>query len=325
MKPIQGLHHVTAVAGDPQTNVDFYQNILGQRLVKTTVNFDDPGTYHFYFGDAVGTPGTVMTYFPWRRMKLGRLGNGETAATAYAISAESVGYWQKRLSKLGFMIGDPAKRFGTEVISFQDADGLQLELIASDLPATFRLWEDGPIPEAHALRGFHSVTLWLDEVEATAHVLTDQLGYQFVGEEDNRYRYRSDPNTIGQYVDLLHRPGQPRGAFGVGSIHHIAFRTVDDREQLEYRQLLGANGHVVTDVRDRQYFRSIYFRTPGGVLFEIATDEPGFLVDEPFETLGQSLKLPKWLESQRPDIEKLLPSVRFNPVTKSTELEVSDA
>jgi glyoxalase family protein len=313
------------VASDPQTNVDFYQHILGQRLVKTTVNFDDPGTYHFYFGDAIGTPGTIMTYFPWHHMKRGRLGNGETAATAYAISPDSVGYWQARLSKFGFAIGDRVNRFGAEVISIQDADGLQLELIVSDLPAAFRLWEDGPIPETHALRGFHSVTLWLDEVEATAQVLTDQLGYQYVGQEDNRYRYHSNPDSLGQYVDLLHRPGQSKGVFGAGSIHHIAFRSADDAEQLAYKQLLSANGLLVTDVRDRQYFHSIYFRTPGGVLFEIATDAPGFLIDEPFETLGQSLKLPPWLERQRSHIEQLLPGLRFKPVVKFADTVTSDS
>ncbi len=323
MQPIQGLHHITAVAGDPQRNVDFYHNVLGQRLVKTTVNFDDPGTYHFYFGDEIGTPGTIMTFFPWRHMKRGRVGNGETAATAYAISPESVGFWQARLADLGLDFGDVEQRFGVEVIPFDDPDGLRLELIVSEEPATFRYWAEGPIPELHALRGFHGVTLWLAEVEATGQLLTNQLGYQFMGQEGDRYRYRGASNDIGLYVDLLHRPGQPAGKFGAGSIHHIAFRTVDDAEQLEYQRLLASAGFGVTEVKDRQYFHSIYFRSPGGVLFEIATDAPGFQIDEPVERLGQSLKLPPWLEQRRAQIEQKLPNFTLKPVSKVAEPEVS--
>lgn len=251
MQPIQGLHHITAVASDPQANVDFYHHVLGQRLVKTTVNFDDPGTYHFYFGDEIGTPGTIMTFFLWRHMKRGRVGNGETAATAYSISPGSVGFWQARIADLGLEVGQVEQRFGAEVISFDDPDGLRLELIVSDAPATFRFWADGPIPEQHALRGIHGVTLWLADVEATGRLLTDQLGYQFVGQEGNRYRYRGAANDIGLHVDLLHRPGQPAGKFGTGSIHHIAFRTVDDEEQLEYQRLLASSGFGVTEARDR--------------------------------------------------------------------------
>jgi glyoxalase family protein len=304
------------MASDPQANVDFYHRVLGQRLVKTTVNFDDPGTYHLYFGDETGTPGTIMTFFPWPHAKPGRVGNGETAATAYAISPESVGFWQARLADLGLDFGDIEQRFGAEVIPFDDPDGLRLEFIVTNTPANVRFWEDGPIPEKHALRGFHGVTLWLSEVEATGQLLTDQLGYQFVGQEGDRYRYRGDSNDIGLHVDLLHRPDQPAGKFGAGSIHHIALRTVDDAEQLEYQRLLTSSGFRATEVRDRQYFRSIYFRSPGGVLFEIATDAPGFQIDEPVEKLGQSLKLPPWLEQRRTQIEQTLPKFNLRPVTK---------
>jgi glyoxalase family protein len=329
MQPIQGLHHITAVASDPQANVDFYHHVLGQRLIKTTVNFDDPGTYHLYYGDKMGTPGTIMTFFPWGHMGRGRLGNGETAAVAYSIGPESTGFWHDRLLRLGLdlgaqgTLGPSRQRFGAEVISFSDPDGMALELIVTDEPASVRFWEGGPIPERHALRGFHGVTLWLADVEKTARLLTDQLGYAFVGQEENRYRYRGGSNDVGLYVDLLHRPGQPFGSFGAGSVHHIAFRTVDDREQLEYRQLLAAAGHGVTEVRDRQYFRSIYFRSPGGVLFEIATDAPGFLVDESVEELGQRLRLPPWLESQRPDIEAVLPRFVRKPVSKAVDQVVA--
>lgn len=317
MNPIQGFHHITAIASDPQTNVDFYRLILGQRMVKKTVNFDDPGTYHLYYGDEIGAPGTIMTYFPWRRVRRGTPGNGETAAVAYAIRPESMGFWQTWLDKNGVSTGKVETRFGADVLSFHDPDGLRLELIAFDEPASLRHWAEGPIPESHALKGFHSVTLWLDEVQPTSGLLTGPMGYQFAGQEGNRYRYKGASSRLGLYVDILHRPGEPSGQFGAGSVHHIAFRTVDDQEQLEYQQLLRRAGLSVTPVRDRQYFHSIYFHAPGGVLFEIATDAPGFLSDEPLADLGTSLKLPPWLEEQRPAIEQALPPIELKPVPKA--------
>lgn len=318
MKPVQGLHHITAVAGDPHKNVAFYHHILGQRLVKKTVNFDDPGTYHLYYGDEVGTPGTIMTYFPWQHMRRGRRGNGETAATAYTIRPEAMGFWQSWLKKNNISTGERQTRFGADVLPFTDPDGLPLELIASEAPATLQHWHDGPIAAEKAIRGFHSVTLWLDQVEPTAKLLMEQLGYQFVGEEGNRFRYQANADDIGLFIDILHRPGQPSGQFGVGSIHHIAFRTVDDDEQLEYLQKLRQAGWQVTPVQDRQYFRSIYFRSPGGVLFEIATDAPGFPYDEPVAELGTHLKLPSWLEQQRPAIEQRLPEIELKPAAPAS-------
>ena len=307
MKPIQGLHHITAAASDPQQNVDFYEQVLGQRLVKTTVNFDDPGTYHLYYGDEVGTPGTILTFFPWPHMGRGRRGNGEAAAVAYAMPAASMGYWAERLETLGVAERHVETRFGEEVLRFEDPDGLPLELVATEDPSTVRPWAGGPVPERHALRGFHSATLWLGAVAPTAALLTDQLGYTFVGQEGERSRYRAASAGRALYVDLVHRPDEPRGRFGAGSVHHIAFRTVDDAEQLAYRQVLQEAGQQVTPVRDRQYFHSIYFREPGGVLFEVATDAPGFTYDEPVEALGQALKLPPWLEARRDQIEQRLP------------------
>lgn len=309
MKPIQGLHHITAMAGDAQANLDFYHRVLGQRLVKRTVNFDDPGTYHFYFADEVGTPGTVLTFFPWPHARRGVPGNGEAAATAYTIRPGAADYWRTRLAGNGVVVGEPQTRFGQTVIPFRDPDGMLVELIESDGPATVRHWSDGPVPAPDALRGFHSVTLWLSDVARTAAVLTDHLGYRLVGQEGARTRYAGAAGDVGLYVDLLHRPGQPRGRFGVGSIHHVAFRTVDDGEQLEYRQALGEAGFGVTPVQNRQYFHSIYFREPGGVLFEVATDAPGFLYDEPVAALGAQLRLPPWLEPRRADIEAALPAV----------------
>lgn len=297
------------MAGDPQANLDFYHTVLGQRLVKRTVNFDDPGTYHFYFADETGTPGTVMTFFPWPHAKRGTPGNGETAAVAYAIRSESLAYWRERLTAHGISVAEGGTRFGEPVLAFDDPDGIRLELIATDTPATIRHWIDGPVPEDHALRGFHSVTLWLDEIEPTAGLLVAHMGYKFYGQEGSRARFAAASEDVGLYVDLLQRAGQPRGRFGVGSIHHIAFRTADDGEQQEYLDALRAAGFGVSPVRDRQYFHSIYFRSPGGVLFEIATDAPGFLLDETVESLGEVLKLPAWFEPRRAEIEAFLPPI----------------
>ncbi len=315
MQPIQGLHHITAVTGNIQANVDFYRLVLGQRMVKTTVNFDDPGTYHFYFADDTGSPGTLITFFPWQNMPQGQIGNGETGAIGYTIPSQSVGYWRARLTALGLKPERTEKRFGAEIIPFTDPDGIKLELITDDTPFNFQFWADGPIPHQHALRGFHGVTLWLAEVTQTAALLTDHFGYTFVGQEGNRYRYQAPAREMGTYVDLLHRPGQPFGRFGVGSVHHIAFRTADNTEQLEYQHSLAQTGLGVTEVRNRIYFQSIYFRTPGGVLFEIATDGPGMSIDEPVESLGESLKLPPWVEPHRAAIEQSLPPFELKPVT----------
>ncbi len=307
MQAIQGLHHITAVSGDAQTNVDFYEGILGQRLVKTTVNFDDPGTYHLYYGDEVGTPGTIMTFFPWSHMGRGRAGNGEAAEVLWSVPSASIGWWAERLESLGVPVSEVEERFGEQVLRFEDPDGMRLGLVGTDAPSTIRAWEGGPIPAEHEIRGFHSVTLWLTRSAPTARLLTEELGYVGDGVEGNRQRFRAASDDRALFIDLLERSDGSRGIFGAGSIHHIAFRTVDDAEQLEYRERLISHGYDVTPVRDRQYFHSIYFREPGGVLFEVATDAPGFLYDEPVETLGDALKLPDWLEPRREAIELRLP------------------
>ena len=323
MQPVQGLHHITAVASNPQKNVEFYHNVLGQRLIKKTVNFDDPGTYHFYFGDKIGTPGTIMTFFPWQHMRRGVKGNGETSAVGYSIPITAVSYWKERLAAQNVAVGEPETRFGQTVLSFTDPDGMVLELIATDEPSTIEHWSAGPVPAECALRGFHSVTLCLSEVEMTGKLLTDYMDYTFVAQEGNRYRYKGASDDVGLYVDLLHRPGGQRGSFGAGSIHHIAFRTVDDEEQLEYLQRFRQAGLQVTPVQDRQYFHSIYFRSPGGVLFEIATDAPGFLYDEPVEELGRNLKLPTWYEAQREQITAVLPPIDYSKLAGSPAKEQS--
>lgn len=314
MQPIQGIHHITAFARDPQINVDFYHNLLGQRLIKKTVNFDDPNIYHLYYGDEVGTPGTLITFFPWPMTMPGIPGNGEVAAVSYAIRPESVGFWRDHLVSHGVAVGESLSRFGVEVIPFRDPDGMAIELIATPEPTTIRFWAEGPIPEAHAIRGFYGATLWVAKWQPTAKLLTEQWGYQFAGREGNRWQYRGAANDRGLYIDLLERPGLPRGRTGAGTIHHIAFRTVDDSEQLEYQAKIATTGLQVTPVRDRQYFRSIYFREPGGVLFEIATDAPGFTVDESVEQLGSQLKLPSWIEPYRADVESGLAKFVVKPI-----------
>lgn len=322
MDPIKGLHHVTAVTRDAQVNVDFYRNLLGQRLVKKTVNFDAPDSYHFYFADEIGTPGTVLTFFVWQNVKRGVRGNGETAAVAYNIPAGSIGFWREYLKSKAVSVHATERRFGTEVLLFDDPDGMRVELIVSDSSPEVRHWEQGPIPQAHALRGFHSVTLWLEEIELTADLLVNQMGYEYAGKEGNRHRFIGGAESLANTLDILHRPVQPEempdeAVFGAGSIHHIAFRTPTDEMQLEYQAALRAAGYGVTPVRDRSYFHSIYYREPGGVLFEIATEGPGFAIDEQVEALGESLKLPEWLEPARRKIEQSLDPITLKPVLKA--------
>lgn len=318
MDAIKGLHHVTAVARDPQRNLDFYRNVLGQRFVKRTVNFDAPDTYHFYFGDESGTPGSILTFFAWGNIRKGVHGNSETNAVAYNVPMGSLGFWQNRLQENGIKVDPLENRFGEKVLSFSDPDGMRVELVeVQKLPAV-QFWADGPIPDAYALHGFHSVTLWLDEVEPTSDLLIDQMGYQAAGQEENRYRFIGDPNALGHIVDILHRPDRMQAGFGAGSIHHIAFRTPNDDQQLEYQSALRDAGFGATEVMDRSYFHSIYFRERGGVLFEIATDAPGFAIDEPAEALGEMLKLPEWHEPKRSLIEQELAPIMLKPIDKVT-------
>jgi glyoxalase family protein len=310
VKKIAGLHHVTAIASDPQRNLDFYVGLLGLRFVKRTINFDDPGTYHFYFGDRRGTPGTILTFFPWPGVRRGIRGVGQIEATAFAISPDSVGYWLERLKQQHVAAERTPSRFGEEVIRFADPDGLLLELIASNSLAPFELWPYSPIPAEHTVRGFHSVSAALEGYEKTARLLTDTFGYRLVEESENRFRFGShDDNAPGRIVDLLCLPDSGVGRVAAGSVHHIAFRARDEQEQLQWREQLVDLGYNVTPVIDRTYFHSIYFREPGGVLFEIATEPPGFIFDEKIEALGTGLRLPPWLESARSQIEKVLPII----------------
>jgi glyoxalase family protein len=311
-KKIAGLHHVTAIASDPQRNLDFYVGLLGLRFVKRTVNFDDPGTYHFYFGDRRGTPGTILTFFPWPDVRRGIRGTGQIEATAFSISPDSVDYWLERLKQQHVAAEKMPARFGDDVIRFVDPDGLLLELITSDSLAPLEQWHDGPVPPEHALRGFHSVSAALEGYEKTARLLTDTFGYRLIEESGNRFRFASSNTAApGRMVDLLCLPDSGVGRVAAGSVHHIAFRARDEREQRQWREKLVDLGYNVTPVIDRIYFHSIYFREPGGVLFEIATEPPGFTVDETIEDLGTGLRLPPWLESARSQIEKILPAIHL--------------
>lgn len=305
-----GLHHVTAIAGDPERNAEFYVGTLGLRFVKKTVNHDDTHTYHFYFGDYEGTPGTNITFFPWTgRGRPGRFGAGQTKVAAYAIPAGSLDYWVDRLESEGVEVDGPTDRFGETVIEFEDPDGITLALAAvSDAP-TVQTWDDGPVPPEHQLRGLHSVTLAVDELDPTVDVLTTGLGYELEDEADGYHRYRSASGGAGSAVDLV-QTDQQRGQMGVGTVHHVAYKADDTAEQERWRDHLGELGLNVTEIIDRTYFQSIYFREPGGVLFELATMSPGFTIDENLDELGTNLVVPEWLENELEEIESHLPEFK---------------
>jgi glyoxalase family protein len=307
---IPGLHHVTAIASDPQRNLDFYVGLLGLRFVKRTVNFDDPGSYHFYFGDNRGTPGTILTFFPWPGARRGSRGSGQVEATAFAISPDSIAYWLERLKQHHVTAEKTSTRFGEEVIRLLDPDGLLIELIASRSHGSVEPWADSPVAAEHALRGFHSVSAALEGYEGTARLLTESFGYRLFDESGNRFRFASaDSNASGRIIDLVCEPDAAMGRVAAGSVHHIAFRAKDQAEQLQWREHLVDLGYDVTPVVDRTYFHSIYFREPGGVLFEIATEPPGFTLDEKVEELGTHLRLPPWMEPARSQIEQSLPPI----------------
>lgn len=307
---INGIHHVTAIAGPARRNLDFYSRMLGLRLVKKTVNFDDPTTWHLYFGDAGGNPGTILTFFPWEHVAPGRLGVGETQETAFRIPAAAVGYWTHRLIANGVAHDAPQKRFGETVLSFRDPDGMRLSLVAVPGSESEPAWNNGEVPVESAIRGFHGVTLLLDKTEATAAILRDVFGFVEAGREGNTIRMRAEGTAHGGVVDLRAAGGFLPARMGAGSVHHIAFRAGDDAEQARMvKTLVETFGLRPTEQRDRNYFRSVYFREPGGVLFEIATDAPGFAIDEPAEDLGGALKLPPQYETRRAEIEAVLPAL----------------
>jgi catechol 2,3-dioxygenase-like lactoylglutathione lyase family enzyme len=306
-----GIHHITAIAGDPQRNLDFYAGVLGLRLVKLTVNFDDPASYHFYYGDETGRPGSILTFFPWPGGQRGRQGTGQAATVALAIPPASLGYWIERLLAQGIKYEGPARRFDEQVLAFSDPDGLLLELVAASRAAGTDPWSDGPLPAEHAIRGLHGTTIWEDGETGSAEFLTRTMGFEPAGEDGNLLRFQSAGAGVGTVVNLRRAPGFWRGTGGVGTVHHVAFRAPDDAAQLHKRAEIEAQSLGITPVIDRQYFHSVYFREPGGVLFEIATDSPGFAIDEPVAELGTHLKLPPVYEVNRQEIERALPPVRL--------------
>lgn len=308
---LSGLHHVTAIASDPQRNLDFYVGGLGLRLVKRTVNFDDPGSYHFYFGDHSGSPGTILTFFPWPNARRGTRGSGETESTAFGVPEGSLGYWKDRLTQLGVSV-QKQSRFGQEILRFTDPDGMLIELVGAAAPSSFDPWLEGPVPRTHAIRGFHGITLSVDSPEGTSALLTGAFGYRLEGEAGNRARFVSgDSAAPGSAIDLVTDSRASRGRLGAGSVHHVAFRISDDTGQVAMREQLSRQGIGVSPIMERTYFRSIYFREPNGVLFELATDDPGFATDESIDELGTSLRLPSWMESSRERIEAVLPTIHL--------------
>jgi glyoxalase family protein len=349
-RSISGIHHVTAIARDPQENVDFYTEVLGLRLVKKTVNFDDPGTYHLYYGDELGRPGTLLTFFPWPLARRGSRGAGQAAVTSFAVPAGSLGYWRQRLADRGVSHEPPHARLEEEVLTLLDPDGLKLELVAREGMAERPFRSGGPVPEARAIRGLAGITLTEWNPRQTAELLTGVLGFRQVAESGDRWRFAAggevaeagnvepggqaeqtgsagpaepagsarsleQPGSVGPaepagWVDVVGAPAAARGQIAAGTVHHVAWRTAGDAEQAAWREELLARGLHVSPILDRRYFHSIYFREPGGVLFEIATDPPGMTADEPAASLGQDLKLPPWLEPSRAALAAALPPLR---------------
>lgn len=317
-RQLLGIHHVTAIAGDPQENVDFYVGVLGLRLVKRSVNQDDPGTYHLFYADAVGSPGTDLTFFAWPGAAHGREGAGQATAVSLALPKTALAYWTKRLTDHGIAFEGPVRRFDEEVMAFSDWHGQALELVAAPDAELrpWRFWADGPVPEDVAIRGIHGITLSEADERPTVPFLTEQLGFRKSGEADGRKRFAVGRGGSGAWLDLTMARSASRGNVAVGTIHHVAWRTPDDKEQQEWWQQIRNLGRSISEIIDRFWFHSIYFREPGGVLFEIATDGPGFAVDESVEELGTRLVLPPWLEPRRAEIERGLRPIELPQLTR---------
>lgn len=303
---ILGLHHITAIAGNAQRNYDFYTRVLGLRLVKKTVNFDDPGTYHFYFGNEVGSPGTILTFFPWEGIKKGRAGTGMATEIRYAVPSGSLAFWKDRFEQLQVPHGEIRTLFGEEQLPFQDPDGLNITLVAS-LKDDRIAWTNSGIKLEYAIKGFHSVELNLRNINATAAILTGIFGYTFQSKDGSHSRYVTDAVPTANVIDLLESPNGAPGVNAGGTNHHIAFRVRDENVLMDFREKVVDSGLQITEKIDRNYFYSLYFREPGGVLFEIATDNPGFDIDEQVSELGSNLKLPSQYEVHRKEIEQVLP------------------
>jgi len=313
---VLGIHHVSTIASDPQRNLDFFAGLLGLRLVKRTVNFDDPETYHLYYGDAIGTPGCIMTFFPWPGAKPGRQGPGEVAVTSFSVLPSALGFWLERFVRHGVRHETLVTRGSgadvERVLAFRDHDGAMYELVGHPGAESRPAWKDAPgIPAEHAIHGFHAVTLWVEQGNETERVLVDVLGFRAVSERETTRRYVVGDGGPSRIVDVRSIGGFMRGAKGAGIVHHVAFEVADDATELALRERVRETGLHPTEVKDRNYFRSVYFREPGGVLYELATTRPGFAVDEPVERLGERLMLPAQFEPHRTEIEAVLPPIHL--------------
>ncbi len=306
---ILGIHHITAIAGQAQCNYDFYTKVLGLRLVKKTVNFDDPGTYHFYYGNENGSPGTILTFFPWTFVKRGTAGTGMATGIGYSVPAGSLDFWTNRFKENNIKHEQILERFGEILLPFQDPDGLQLNLIISGKEDTRQPWETDEVKKDTATKGFHSITLTLRDMKPTAKVLTDIFGYKLLAQEGNSYRFITDAVDNAAIVDIIEDANGKPGVGAGGTNHHVAFRVKNEEVLMAFREKVAAFGLNITPKIDRNYFFSLYFREPGGVLFEIATDNPGFDADEAVNELGTHLKLPAQYETRRSEIEKMLPEL----------------
>jgi len=304
-KRIEGLHHITVLASDPQQNYEFYTKVMGLRFIKKTINFDAPDVYHFYFGDETGSPGTILTFFPFPNARRGKRGSGEATLVSFSVPKGSLGYWVERLSRYDIHFNGPSQKFGYDVITFSDPDGMKIELVEDDVKH-LQGWETDDLLREYSIRKFFGTTIYLTDSEKTEILLTDMMGFSLDGQEGHIKRFLSGKEDREARFDILVDRNAPRAMQSAGSIHHIAWRTESDASQLEWLKKLRDLGYYPTDVIDRNYFHSIYFREPGGVLFEIATDEPGFLIDEKLDVLGESLKLPSMYEHRREEIESRL-------------------
>jgi glyoxalase family protein len=309
MSSTTGIHHITAISGDPARNAAFYTDVLGLRMVKKTVNFDDPGTYHLYYGDGQGSPGTILTFFPWAGARPGRRGAGEASGTAFAIPPSAVSFWLDRLATRNIPHDMPVQLFGETVITFSDPDGMTLELVAQTSVADILGWSNGDVPEQHAIRGFSGITIWSAVPDVTGAVLSI-MGYTEGVKDGEITRWTTGRPNLATNIDVRDASSVTLHQSGAGTVHHVAYRATDDAVQAALAKALRARGMQVTEQLDRNYFRSVYFREPGGTLFEIATDAPGFAVDEPQDKLGEMLMLPDWLEPRRAAIEAALPSLK---------------
>lgn len=308
---VHGIHHVTCIAGDAQENLNFYVGMMGMRLVKRSVNQDALDTYHLFYADGAGTPGTDLTFFPWPNMGRGRLGIGLSVEVPFSIPQGSLQYWQQRFKEYGVTYGKPESRFGETTLPFQDPHGLQLALVEADDRRQFVPWENSPVPPAFQLRGMHAIRLWERHLAPTETLLTQHMGFIFLGSEDGWHRYGVEGGGAGKLIEVKELPDERRGQWGTGSVHHVAWRMKDSEEQMEIRQGIERAGLRPTLQIDRFWFKSVYYREPGGALFELATDGPGFDRDEKADRLGEQLILPPWLEARRKEIEAGLPALEM--------------